>query len=159
MYCKYILGLKKSTPNCIIYKELGRYPVEIRIKTSIIAYWSRLVTCQKQNKLTSLLYKTLYQLHTANIFHSKWLENVQAILNECGMTNVWQDQSEGISTHWLKCAIKNRLQDQFVQEADRLSNNNSNCLLYRNIKQNHKFETFSKSTKVFLCSNLKTKKL
>lgn len=104
MYCKYILGLKLSTSNCIIYKELGRYPVDIRIKTSIIAYWSRIVTCQKQNKLTSLLYETLYQLHTANIFHSKWLENVQTILNECGMTNVWQSQSEGIhgiSTNWL----------------------------------------------------------
>ena len=37
MFCKYILGLKRSTPNCIVYRELGRYPVDIKIKTSIIA--------------------------------------------------------------------------------------------------------------------------
>ena len=32
MCCKYILGLKKSTPTCLLYKERGRYPVDIRIK-------------------------------------------------------------------------------------------------------------------------------
>ena len=26
---KIILGVKKSTPNCILYGELGRYPIEI----------------------------------------------------------------------------------------------------------------------------------
>ena len=43
MFCKYILGLKRSTPNCIVYRELERYPVDIKIKTSIIAYRSRVV--------------------------------------------------------------------------------------------------------------------
>ena len=38
MYCKYILGLSRSTPNCFIYRELGRFPVDIKIKTSIVAY-------------------------------------------------------------------------------------------------------------------------
>ena len=31
-FCKMILNLKKSTPNYMIYGELGRYPVEIDIK-------------------------------------------------------------------------------------------------------------------------------
>ena len=70
MFCKYILGLKKSTSNCIVYRELGRYPVDIQIKTSIIAYWSRVVNNQNQNKLTSLLYKTLCHLYTTDVLYS-----------------------------------------------------------------------------------------
>ena len=93
MFCKYILGLKKSTPNCIVYRELGRYPVDIKIKTSIIAYWSRVVNNQNQNKLTSLLYKTLYHLYTTGVFRSTWMETIETVLNECGMSNVWQPYS------------------------------------------------------------------
>ena len=34
-FCKTILNLKTSTPNYMIYGELGRYPVEIDIKIRI----------------------------------------------------------------------------------------------------------------------------
>ena len=47
----------------------------------------------------------------------------EVILNDCGMTNVWQDQGQGANTRWLKHAVKARLQDQFVEEAETLSNN------------------------------------
>ena len=29
---KIILGVKKSTPNCILYGELGRFPIEVFVK-------------------------------------------------------------------------------------------------------------------------------
>ena len=43
-FCKLILHLKQSTPNCMIYGELGRFPLYIDIKTSNIllvqiTYW------------------------------------------------------------------------------------------------------------------------
>ena len=59
MYCKYILGLKKSTTSSLPYKELGRHSTDIRIKSNIKSYRSRIVTNQKNYKLTSLMYKTL----------------------------------------------------------------------------------------------------
>ena len=31
-FCKIILHLKATTPNCMIYGELGRYPLDIDIK-------------------------------------------------------------------------------------------------------------------------------
>ena len=31
-YCKYILGLNRSTLNCFIYIEVGRFPVDIAIR-------------------------------------------------------------------------------------------------------------------------------
>ena len=31
-FYKIILGVKKSTPNCILYGELGRFPIEVFVK-------------------------------------------------------------------------------------------------------------------------------
>jgi hypothetical protein len=39
-FCKIILHLKATTPNCMIYGELGRYPLDIDIKLLVeIDYW------------------------------------------------------------------------------------------------------------------------
>ena len=111
MYCKYILGLKKSTISSLLYRELGGYLIDIRIKTKIISCWSRIVTSQKNYKLTSLTYKTLYQLHTNKDLRSSWLGSVENILNHCGMPNAWQCQCQGINSQKLKRAVKNRLQE------------------------------------------------
>ena len=43
-FCKLILNIKKSTPDCMVYGELGRYPLDISIKLRIINYWAKLVT-------------------------------------------------------------------------------------------------------------------
>ena len=117
IYCKYVLRLKKkSTPTCLLYKELGKYPIDIRIKTNIINYRGRIVTSPKIHKLTNVRYKTIYELHTRNIFRSPWLVNVENILNQCGMTNAWQCQCQDINPQCLKRAVSNRLQEQFIQQ-------------------------------------------
>ena len=69
-----------------------------------------------------------------------WMETIETVFNECGMSNVWQTQCQGISTRWLKEAVKARLQYQFVQRTDKLINVNSKCFLYKDTKQDHKFE-------------------
>ena len=43
-FCKLILHLKQSTPNCMIYGELGRFPLYIDIPTRVISYWCKLLT-------------------------------------------------------------------------------------------------------------------
>lgn len=54
-FCKLLLHLKQSTPDFMIYGELGRYPLEIQIKTRIISYWSRILT-GKDTKIAKLIY-------------------------------------------------------------------------------------------------------
>ena len=41
-YLKYILGVKMSTPTCMVLGETGRFPVNITIKTRMISFWSKL---------------------------------------------------------------------------------------------------------------------
>ena len=47
-YLKYILGLKQSTPTCMVLGETGRYPLSMSIKCRMISYWSKLI-CQKES--------------------------------------------------------------------------------------------------------------
>jgi hypothetical protein len=40
-FYKILLNLKSSTPNYMVYGELGRYPIDIDIKVRTISYWAR----------------------------------------------------------------------------------------------------------------------
>jgi hypothetical protein len=42
-FCKIHLNLKSSTPNYMVYGELGRYPIDIDIKVRTISYWDNLM--------------------------------------------------------------------------------------------------------------------
>jgi hypothetical protein len=53
--CKLLLNLKTSTPNVMLYGELGRYPLNIRVKLNILSFWLTLID-GKQSKLSSLIY-------------------------------------------------------------------------------------------------------
>jgi hypothetical protein len=54
-FCKLLLNLKTSTPNCMLYGELGRYPLNITVKLKMLSFWSKLID-GKQSKLSSLIY-------------------------------------------------------------------------------------------------------
>jgi hypothetical protein len=46
--CKRILKVRNTTPNFIVYGELGRFPLEIRVKLRMISYWCKLVNNETQ---------------------------------------------------------------------------------------------------------------
>ena len=60
-FCKLLLHLKSSTPNCVIYGELGRYPINLDIKVRMVSFWVKLV-CGKPTKLSATIYKLLFKL-------------------------------------------------------------------------------------------------
>ena len=71
-FYKIILNVKQSTPNCILYGELGRYPISIQIKSRMIGFWQRIVN-GKQDKIAHRLYIILLAMHEGDNFYSKWL--------------------------------------------------------------------------------------
>ena len=112
-FCKLLLNLKTSTPNFMLYGELGRYmyPLNITVKLNILSFWSKLID-GKQSKLSSLIYRLLYlKTHGNKTF---WISFVKSILDDCGYSNVWHTQNF-ISHKWLIESIKLRLTDQFKQ--------------------------------------------
>ena len=84
-FCKLLLNVKKSTPDFMIYGELGRYPLEISIKLRIIKYWTKLVM-GKEGKLPVLLYKLADKKYSEEI---TWLKTVKSILDNTGLSYVW----------------------------------------------------------------------
>ena len=62
----------------MLYGELGRYPIEIVIKT--IGLWVRIIT-GKQDKFVNIMYQKLIQTGAHKF---EWTKQVQNILQEAG---------------------------------------------------------------------------
>ena len=111
-YLKYILGLKPSTPNVMVYGETGCYPLIIHVKCRIIAYLASIM-CGKPEKLSFIMYGIIFRKFET--FTSLWLKCVKNTLDNCGLTNVWLSQSlPSCKQSTLK--LRQVLEDQYRQE-------------------------------------------
>jgi hypothetical protein len=45
-YCKRVLQVRNTTPNFMVLRELGRFPIEVKVKLKMISFWSRLIVNQ-----------------------------------------------------------------------------------------------------------------
>ena len=110
-FCKLILHLKQSTPNFMVYGELGRYPISV----IMIRFWCRILN-GKYFKISFLLYKLMY-INLINYgYENNWLSFIQKyILNNCGMSNIWLIQNS-CSSVWLSHSVKQKLKDQLFHE-------------------------------------------
>ena len=74
--CKFILGVPSSASNLACYSELGRIPLVIeKRKTLIIQYWLRIVT----DWSIPVLLKAAYALNKN--LNAIWIKNLKEILN------------------------------------------------------------------------------
>ena len=104
-FCKYILKVKKSTPNVMVYGELGVYSIEIAIKVRMISFWLKLACDVNRNKLAVKLYNFLKYLHDNNLIKMKWFDFIKNILDQCGLSCYWNDIND-VNTKWLVETVK-----------------------------------------------------
>jgi hypothetical protein len=64
----------------MVLGELGRFPIEVKVKLRMISFWSRLI--QSESKLSSFLYKLMLSLYEQNQQTFKWIKCVESIFNE-----------------------------------------------------------------------------
>ena len=83
-----------------------------------------------QSKLSNLMYKLLFSLYMKGIIKCAWLENVQNILNNCGLSYIWQQQTFP-SIEWLKNMVHEKCKDQYVQSWYSAVREGSKCINYR----------------------------
>ena len=80
-FYKIIMSFKKSTPNAILYGELGRYPADILTKSRMIVFFlKKKLVCGERDRKSFILYNLMYKMHTRNFSFSKWQDCVQITL-------------------------------------------------------------------------------
>lgn len=109
-FCELLFHLKSSIPSYMIYGELGRVPIIGHIKTRIIAYWLEIIH-GKQPKYCYIIhvYSLLYAKYVSGK-ESKWLKNLNSILDDSGYSNIWMNNQE-VNDNWLIKSLKQKLTD------------------------------------------------
>ena len=130
-YYKIIVRAKKSTPNIMLYGELGRYPVDVIIKSRMIGFWQRLIN-GKPDKISYKLYKILLALHTGDIFHSKWILSIRNTLLECDKDLMWLSQVAPLNIAKL---VKTKLIENYKELWKVSVYESPKCLNYRFIRK------------------------
>ena len=61
--------------------ELGRFPLEIKVKMGMVSYWNKLL---EKEKLSSSIYRLLLGLKNNGAQTFKWVNHVESIFNDSG---------------------------------------------------------------------------
>lgn len=138
-FCKRILRVRNSTPNFMVYGELGRYPIEIIIKQRMLMYWNSLLT--NSSKLSSIMYNLMLKLYNSNPTKFRWISFIKSTLDHCGLSFIWHDQIPFDKT-LLKSTVKQKLVDQFIQNWFSLVNNSSRGKFYSIFKNEFCLESY-----------------
>ena len=86
-FYKLLLNVRNSTPNYMVYGELGRYPISISIKKRMISYWCNLLI-SNQSKINKALYAALLDRPET----CKWLTFLKTIFDSIAKSDVWLNQ-------------------------------------------------------------------
>lgn len=121
----------------MLYAELGRYPLDIVIKTRTIGFWNRIIV-GKDTKISYLLYHVLRILDNPCF---KWISNVRNILAHSGRNDIWVNQSNA-EIFPVKYVIKRNLLDQFLQKWQSNLNNSTKGMNYSIFKDSVEFEKY-----------------
>lgn len=142
-FLKHCLGICSSTCNNMVYGELGRFPLEIKIKIRILNYWCKLLN-PNTAKLSKCIYQYLLELDQQNTYTSPWIGYVKKVLNECGRSDLWINQAT-INPQTVKPLITRILQDQFVQKWRSDLATMSSCDFYNTFKGQFELEKYLRS--------------
>ena len=127
-YCKNILGVKRSTPNSMVYNELGRYPLICIRKIRIIKYWLKLIVAD--NCILRNAYEYLYEQCEAGRTKNNWAYCVKQELCSLGLSEIWINQKL-MNPKYILSIVKQRIFDQCKQSFDSFFASSSKCALYK----------------------------
>lgn len=139
MFCKYILKVRQGTPTVMTYGELGRFPVEIALKSRMVTYFCKLKN-ENEKKWNFILFKILQELHENEYLESNWLKKIKSIYDNCGFTDLYAIDKP--NPNHLKFLIKRRLKDQYLQYWSTNIREDPRCSSYKNIKVEFRFEKY-----------------
>ena len=129
-FLKSILGVKKSTPSCSVYKELNVTKLQCSRLTRILKFWLKVIKLPN-NDPVKIIYDLLLKDATENNMDN-WASLVRDMLTTRGFGNVWVNQFVNNENSFVS-EFKQRVQDNFFQENNNLIRNLSDNRLYKHL--------------------------
>ena len=139
-FCKQILKLNRSTANCMVLGELGRFSLEKYISNRMINFWCNLEH-SGQNKLSGMVYNVLKLLYNENVYQSPWIKKIKTLLDMLGMSDLWYT-CENTNSTWIKYTVDQRLKDCLTQNWYSAMYDNPQCVNYRIFKKSLHLEKY-----------------
>ena len=87
-FYKIIWKLSKSTPSCMVYGELGQFPLEVQAKCRMLNVWFKLVNINYKFKFSNIIYKFLYGMYREGKYNSPFLSTVETVLHGTGLSGM-----------------------------------------------------------------------
>ena len=139
-FCRYLLGVKKSTNIAAMYGELGTMPVRVVRKLRMLKYWIRILENSNENPFVYKIYEMMYNDVIQGRYRviNNWAFQIKKILDELGFSDVWLNQKHIVPNFTL---LKQRITDQYKQEWLTIVNDSSKLSYYRLYKNYLSLET------------------
>ena len=143
-FLKLLLGVKATTPSCMIYGELGIYPLLVDVKIRLLTFWFKLVKdyLQGSNKISNLMFRLGMQIEENNQPTQAWLKFVKITLENLGLGYIWNDPLLDLTITKFKSIITERITDQYKQNWKEEIDRNNICISYRLFKTEFGFESY-----------------
>ena len=125
MFCKKLLGVKKSTSNYMVYCELGRLPLRIYRLLRIFKYW--LKVRNSQNCITKSCYNERI------LFNDEWIVNIKKELCTLGLNYLFDCE---LPDKAIYCIIEQRIFDTTKQHIFANIASMSRGLIYQHLVDN-----------------------
>ena len=92
-FLKIILKVGKSTPNCMVYGESGKLPLQLVIEKRLIFFWLK-ISEDKSTKIATQFYRIMLKLQNTGEYSFKWQNKIKSILTSVGFINLWDMQEQ-----------------------------------------------------------------
>ena len=142
-FLKMLLGVQTTTPSCMVFGETGCFPVDIEIKCRLLSFWYKLkfdASDVATQKISGLMLTLCTRQFENTQFKLPWLQNVMTLLNNLGLSFLWDSPLYSLSQ--FKSVVRQRLKDQYLQTWRSTLRENSVCCNYILCKDNFVFENY-----------------
>lgn len=137
-FCKFVLKVKNSVPNNMVYRELGRLPMYLQRKLRIIKYWTKLLNTD--NCVLNNIYSEMVDMTNRSVrMDMNWAARVKHDLYSIGLGYVLENQCVGDARSFLT-VFKQRLIDIFLQDCYLFFQQSPKAILYQHVVNNSLFD-------------------
>lgn len=139
-FIKQILKLNRSTPNGMVYGEVGKLCLQVKIDMYLINFWLRLLD-KTESTLAYVFYSLIMNLYSLDIYKTPWLIKIKSILDNCGLSYIWNERAY-LDIKLSKKMIHQRIEDLEIQKWYTSISTSPMCEMYNQMKSVFGFENY-----------------